>query len=283
MGAQQSRRIINVRTCFQSRRGMSPAQIPDGALDKPGIPPIVTRRKTNPKSPMRSLTSLRKRPGGFSLIELLVVVVIIALISIFAVPAAGRLLQGSSMTRATNLLNDELARARQHALTRNRAVEVRFYAFVDPERPVAAGSTDPSDLAQFRGLQYFEIPEQTIGGKSVPLPVGKPILIPESIILSSNATLSSLLSGTQNQASAANFDVELPRGVGLNYKFLAFRYLPDGATNLSASTVWFLTIHRLEDMKSGKMGAAFDQPPPNFVTMILNPVSGAVKALRPGS
>ena len=208
---------------------------------------------------------------AFSLIELLVVIAIIGLIGAFAVPAAGQLLKGSALTQTANILSDQTAAARQQALTRNRSVEVRFYNFADPEMP-GESVTDPSTW-RFRALQYFEIAE---GG--IPNPVGRYIRFPNTVIMNPDPTLSSMLEGTPTPPTKG-IDPDLPRGVGRDYTYLSFRFQPDGATSLSPTSLWFVTVHLLNDL--GRASAS--KPPPNFFTWMIDPVSGSSKIMRPGA
>lgn len=219
---------------------------------------------------MRTRPFRNRSQSAFSLIELLVVIAIIGIIGTFAVPAVGNLLKGSSMTQAANLLTDQTAAARQHALTRNRTVEVRFYSFKDPEQP---GETTP----YFRALQYFEIAD---GG--IPNPVGKVSRLPDSVIMNPDTALSSVF-GTLTPSTPTTNDPDLPRGVKNNYTYVSFRFQPDGSTNLSltggpSNGLWFITAHLLNDLGRASAGT----PPPNFFTWMVDPVSGSTKVLRPG-
>ena len=232
---------------------------------------------------MRNRPPSDRSKSAFSLIELLVVIAIIGIIGAFAVPAASQLLKGSSISQAANLLTDQTAAARQQALTRNRSIEVRFYRFGDPEQS-GESATDPN-TGYFRALQYFEIAD---GG--IPNPVGRFVRFPNSIVMSSEPTLSSVLNDTVNHpvTQATKNDPDLPRGVGNKYSYIAFRFTPDGATNLSptggpSNGLWFLTCHLLNDVGRAKNGIG-DNPNQvhNFFTWMIDPVSGATKVLRPG-
>jgi len=233
------------------------------------------------------------KKSAFSLIELLVVIAIIALIGGYAVPAVGNLLKGTSLTQAANMITDTIAGARQHALTRNRSVEVRFFRFWNTEvvgepAPGAGASLDskPTGLnytAPFRAFQAFEI-----GDGGIPNPIGKLAFLPNSVVLSSEPALSSLLGNTDStkgpiKTKWAAVDPELPRGVGTSYEYVGFRFQPDGATTLSptggpSSGLWFVTAHLLADMGKGTQTT----PPPNFFTWMIDPVSGSTKIMRPG-
>ena len=236
----------------------------------------------------------RRKASAFSLIELLVVVAIIGIIGTIAVPAVGNLLKGTSLTQAANMITDTIAGARQQALTRNRSVEVRFFRFWNSEvvgepMPSAAADLDaaPAGLkykAQYRAFQAFEIADGGIAN-----PIGKLAILPNTVILSMEPSLSSLLGNTDPQTGPVKTkpntktDPELPRGVGTSYEYLAFRFQPDGATTLSptkgpSNGLWFITAHLLADL--GKASA--NTPPPNFFTWMLEPVSGSSKIMRPG-
>ena len=220
----------------------------------------------------------RNRFTGFSLVELLVVVAIIGIIGTIAVPAVGSLMKGSALTQAANLITDQAALARQYALSRNRVVEFRFYKIADPEQP-GEDATKPS-TGYYRAFQFLEIAEQ-----GIPNPVGKIVTLPNSVIMNPSDTLSTLLGAASADRKVTTItanDPELPRGVRKNYEYVSFRFLPDGTTNLSptgtTNGLWFLTFHILGDIKK----ATDNQPPPNFFTWMIDPVSGSSKILRPG-
>jgi uncharacterized protein (TIGR02596 family) len=230
---------------------------------------------------MKTRLPSEKKQSAFSLIELLVVIAIIGIIGTFAVPAVGNLLKGSAMTQAANLISDNTASARQYALTKNRTVEVRFYSFADPELP--GESIKDQSTWRFRALQYFEIGE---GG--VPNPVGKVARFPDTVIMNSDSTLSSIFGVlTPTTPKSNNNDPELPRGVKLDYRYVSFRFQPDGSTSLSqdgpttagANNQWYITVHLLNDLPKATAG----KPPPNFFTWMIDPVSGSTKLLRPGA
>ena len=218
--------------------------------------------KTFPRSP---------RASAFSLVELLVVMVVIAIVATFAVPAVTGIIRGSAMTQTSQILVDQLSLARQLALSKNRAMEVRFYQYADPEQPGEAVAT--AATWQYRALQVFEVVES---GAAVP--ADKVQRFPGLVIVNPAAVFSTLIAGTGQVAKVPpTKDPELPRGVGRNYKYVAFRFLQDGSTNLSPtqSGGWFLTVHSLNDKVTGSV------PPLNFFTVQLNPVNGSTKGFRP--
>ena len=220
---------------------------------------------------------------AFSLVELLVVIAVIGIVATFAVPAVQGMLRGTSLTSAAGSLVDQISLARQHALSRNRIVEVRFYRFADNEIP-GEDALDPT-TGHFRGLQFFEMSEA-----GVVVPTGKVVRFPDGIIMNPGEVLSNLLMEDPTKLTTANAkrDPELPRGVGHNYEYAAFRIFPDGSTSLSPvgkagkpseGGRWFITGHALIHLNATDENT---KPPPNFFTWMIDPVSGTSQVLRPG-
>lgn len=231
---------------------------------------------------------MNRSRSAFSLVELLIVVAIIGIIAGFGVPAVTGVLRGSALTTATSQLTDTLSLARQHAISKNRTVEVRFYRFGDPEQP-GEDRTKPA-TGQFRAFQYFELSETgTI------VPIGKFQRIPDTIVMNPGAKLSTLLGEMTERLITSgdakfnkNLNPELPRGVGQNYDYVYFRFNPDGSTDLpptgntgkdSAGGRWYITVHSGADLLRTENNS---KAPPDFATWQIEPVSGTAKVFRPG-
>jgi uncharacterized protein (TIGR02596 family) len=220
---------------------------------------------------------------AFSLVELLVVIAVIGIVATFAVPAVQGMLKGTALTTAAGMMVDQVSLARQHALSKNRIVEVRFYRFADNEIPGEI-ATDP-ETGHFRALQYFEMSEA-----GVMVPAGKVARLPDTVIMSPGPILSDLLMEDLTRVRDADSvrDPALPRGVEHDYKYVAFRFFPDGTTSLSPTGTagkasekgrWFITVHAISDLTRTQQNTI---PPPNFFTWFIDPVSGNSKILRPG-
>jgi uncharacterized protein (TIGR02596 family) len=217
---------------------------------------------------------------AFSLIELIVVISIIVLIAGFAVPAASTIIRGSALSQASNAIIGQISLARQQALTKNRAVEVRFYRFADPETP-GEDVANPS-TGKFRAVQLFEVLEN-----GVAVPLDKAQMLPNTVIFAYTEDKSVGLSSIIDQAKAGTpkkpgtndrAAQRLPRGIDYNYEFVSFRFLQDGSTDLSPTDSWYVTLIGLNDRLKTP-----SEPPPNFFTVQVDPVSGSTRSFRPTS
>ncbi len=209
------------------------------------------------------------RRSGFSLVELLMVVAIIAIISAFVIPAASSIMMGSRLSGAANQVLSALANARQTAIVHNRTVEVRFYQFGDPETP----GEDPAkpETGRYRAIQAFEYDEH-----GAALPVTSVERLPDGIVFDSNIALSTIFEPRQAKAFTPPLDAPaiLPRGVGTKYNCSAVQFTPSGSTKFGLGN-WFVTLHRLTD------GDNLSAPPANYASVQIEAISGAVKVYRP--
>lgn len=228
--------------------------------------------------PLRFSVAKSGGHGGFTLIELLVVMSIIALLVTLVTPAASSILRGSAITQAADMVVGQLALARQTALTDNRAVEVRLYRFADPLVPGESAATPGS--AKFHAMQTFEMLESGTAfralGKIQPLP-GNTVIIDSGVTLSSIIGKATSSSSTPSLTKGSALGVSIP-SVGLNYDSVAFRFLPDGSTNLPPQTVsqlWFLTLH------GSVYGDQLSKPPANFATIQINTTNGKIRTFHP--
>ena len=221
--------------------------------------------------------------------ELLVVMAVIAIVAGFAVPAVTTMLRGSQLTQGSQMVVDQIALARQTALSRNRSVEVRFYKFPDAETP-GEDSTKP-DTWLFHGLQTFEVLDN--GAK---LPLGPIQRLPQNVIIN-EAGLSTLINEQRDVATGdftkpTDADPEMPdKVVGRNYRYASLRFLPDGSTDLPPTgTVktkgdsWYIALHGTNEkdsrdptLKDGKIKTL----PPNYFILQIDPITGSTRSYRP--
>ena len=231
---------------------------------------------------------------AFSLVELLVVIAVIAIIAGYAVPAVTSMLKGSQLTQGSQMVVDQIALARQTALSRNRSVEVRFYKYADPETP--GEDLEKQDTWLFHGLQTFEILDN-----GVALPLGTVQRLPVNVIMHEKE-LSTLINGRRD--ASGKFSVPgntdpgipgMPSGIAVKdqYVYTAFRFLPDGSTDLSptgatgtgtpATTVgdsWYVTLVNPKDVNATKLGVK-DGEAGNYFTLQIDPVTGSTRSYRP--
>lgn len=192
---------------------------------------------------MDQMTGERK---AFTLVELLVVMAIIILLSSVAIPALNSVAMGSNLNRAGQIIGDQIALARQEAVTKNREVQVRFY--------------DVATNQSWRGVQIWRV-EQTSTG-AVNTPVSRLATLPEGIVINSDASLSPLLTADGTMSSVSN-----------SPPYRGFRFRANGATDSSITAAnGYITLQQ---------ATAQGNPPANYYTVQINPMTGKVMVYRP--
>lgn len=200
---------------------------------------------------------------AFSLPEVLAVLAIVSIIAVLAVPAVNSITKSSSLTIAHEQLIGELALARQHAISRNREVEVRFYQYADPNNAPAG--------AKFLACQIFTYSESGMAE-----PVGRIKKLPSGIIIDSGTDLSTLAGTSFKKVWGTEPKPSIP-DVGTNYDAFVFRFRPDGDTNLEPfpNTPWCITLH------DATAGDGLKTPPKNYATIVIDPLNGSLVQYRP--
>lgn len=222
--------------------------------------------KLMPKAKAAAVRRMTERAQGvaaFSLTELLIVMAIIVVLAGLMAPALNSALRGTQLTQATDKVIGVLSIARQTAVTKSQTVEVRFYAYIDPE--------SPGDNGQGHALQAFSIDDS---GNA--LPIMKVQTLPPRIVMTTNGTYSTLLTQTNSPLT----QIGIPKA-GTNYTCSSFRYYRGGVTSLAASPsssqVWGVTLVN----QSETVGSKASSLPANYTTVVIDPFNGSVRTYRP--
>lgn len=211
---------------------------------------------------------------AFSLVELLVVMIIIAIITSLTIPAFSSLGKAQAISTAGSSLLDQLALARQTSVAQNRVVEVRFYKRLEnPSQAVS--SANPARFRSFRTMVYDEEVKNAFAQTTMQD-------FPARIVLCEDKVFSTLIFPYTTTVPSRVFLKEDISPTEKNVEYQYIRFKPTGGTDLSSTGTpapdadrWFLTI------KSDNDTSTTTRPANNYFTVMLDAVSGRVRTYRP--
>ncbi len=219
----------------------------------------------------RSKESAFNGEKAFTLVELLTVLAIMAVLILLIAPSLKGLMGAYQLTVTGQAVVSQLTLARQTALARNHAVQVRFYKMPDYNQSVSAAP------AVFRGIQCFLEEDVTSIGAAPPVTaLTKLTQFAAPVIGSTNANSSSLLAQT---ALAADPTQSLP-SYAQNYNYVTVRFRSGGGTNLTSvspgvnNCVTFI-------LENDTIKDTANNLPSNYLTLTIDPVTGNIQSYRP--
>lgn len=215
----------------------------------------------------------QQRASGFTLVEMLVVVGIIALIVAAMAPMVFGSLAASRLTAAGEVMAAQISFARQRAASANEEIEVRFYSYDDPE---AAGTQ-----INVNAMGIYKTTLEATGGitEPKPIPISEMYYLPTGVVVSVSQTMSRLLSRARSETDTERHILKAPA------TFRAFRFLPDGSTNIlqvlnaeEGETQFYAQsyISLVEDRFADS-----SEVPKNFFAIQIDPSTGRVTTYRP--
>lgn len=205
----------------------------------------------------RRLSTIIRQAQAFSLVELLVVIAIVAILTSFAAPSLSSVISGSNLNRAGQLVNDQLALARQEAVTKNCDIHVRFFTLNTP------------GLSGVRGVQLWRVEESATG--PVTNAFGRMVLLPDGVLINSNSSLSPLLSLSSSTGGISG-STNLPSYGNVSYK--GFRIRANGSMDNAIAANNYLTLQNANPPPTASA-------PDNYYTLQVNPITGKVISYRP--
>ncbi len=203
--------------------------------------------------------SVRSRRGGFSLVEIIVVVAILTVAAVLSAPYIAGMAAAARLRTAADAVQNRLLEAQSLAILFNTDAELRLY---EAEDLVGGRST----LRKLRILT-LRPPEDDSGGGATPAsvfePVGAITSLDQEIEISTDSVRSSIMElGFQDSST------------DIYGRYIALRFHSDGSPALQPTKPWFLTLHEKDaQLREPRLR--------NFVTVQIDPATGRLRSFQP--
>lgn len=223
----------------------------------------------------RSLPSLRR---GFTLVEVLVVLALIAMLLFFTVPGLRDVLRGNKLTATADQLIGDLTLARQTAVKESVPIEFRFYRYFDPQ----------AREERFAAYQCFRLVQDLNNpSKYTEKRIAKPVFekvkpIAAGVVVLDSEQWSPLLKGPgQDLDKRERVKGLVPGEMDTEARYISFIITAEGETNLdrSGAKQWFFTLVNESEYQAAPDPAALR--PKNFITLQLDPFTANVRRYQP--
>jgi len=229
----------------------------------------------NTPSPLRS--SLR--PRGFTLIEVLIVLTLIAMLLFFTVPGLRDVLKGSKLTSAADQISGDLNLARQAAIKDGMPVEVRFYKF--------AGLGSSATEERFGAYQCYRLAQDLnkpsdYTTERIPKAVFEKVkFIPQGVVLVDSGKWSPLVSEDSIKQGTERVRGLVPGERETEASYFSFIISPEGETSLdhSGAKQWYLTFVNESEYQKAPNPEALK--PKNFITIQVDPYTAHTRRYQP--
>ena len=215
---------------------------------------------------------------GFTLVEILIVLALIAMLLFFTVPGLKDVLKGSKLTGASDQIAGDLNLARQTAIKESVPVEVRLYKFRDPSA---------KNEERFAAYQCFRLVQDlTSPFDYTTARIAKPIFekvktIPQGVVLVATDMWSPLLTDDKMKQDRQRVRGLVPGERDTEAQYFSFIITPEGETNLdrSGAKQWYITLVTENEYQKAPDPNAMR--PNNFITLQIDPFTANVRRYAP--
>jgi uncharacterized protein (TIGR02596 family) len=220
------------------------------------------------------------RRRGFTLVEVLIVIALIAMLLFLTVPGLKDVISGSKLTAAADQLVGDLNLARQTALKDSVTVEVRFYKYSDPS---ARNEQRFAAYQCFRLVQDLNKPSDYTAER-----IARPIFekvksIPQGVVLVESEQWSPLLTDESLNQESNRERVRglIPGQRDTEAEYRSFVISPEGETSLdrTGAQQWYFTLVNEAEFQKAPNPTALR--PDNFVMLQVDPFTANVRRYQP--